>query len=1083
MGLDFDVTEFLENCRATKPPFQCPYDNCRKVYKTYQGILYHFNVHHSGAKGDSAGKRTGKRAADRGSQSPASDYGSSNAREALTYEQAQRIIEVDIDGRLHRINITEPLDIVCFDTKNGINESKIAPVDSRPIVPEVSLPSTPIKSGTKGKGKEGSKRGKGPKGGKKALTPGNKVMPSPAPPVIKLPEPSFRKIEGYDPPDASPRPTAYFRYIEKSPEELDESVEYDMDEEDSAWLELINQKRQNDGLSEVPEDTFEELMDRLEKESYFLGQNSGKDLQPAIDEDAVCCICSDGECQNTNAILFCDMCNLAVHQECYGVPYIPEGQWLCRRCLNSPSSAVDCVLCPNRGGAFKQTDDGRWAHVVCALWIPEVCFANTVFLEPIDCIENIPQARWKLNCYICKQRNVGACIQCHKSNCYVAFHVTCAQQTGLFMKMEAVREGALNVVRKAAYCHTHTPADENGTSLMGVYDDDEDSRSSMKKQSAANETEFKEKIKKARKTLAEKRSAAPVVSIPTIPPERLTKIVAKINFIKRNEFILRLLGYWQLKRQSRNGVPLLRRLQISHASARREESQADDDEQTAKIKEDLSNLHRLRQNLERARLSIELLRKREKIKKEAIKYFDNAADLQMQPFNQFLLNILGDLQAKDHQQLFAFPVDTKEIYDYLSFVKQPMDFSTMRSKIENSSYSSLKQFEADYELILANCQIYNGKATVFYKTAEKLRSYGKGVFKEANLKAARIGYNYKSGLHDPPTSMQEHRTNTITEVQDEEKRLRERLEQLEQDLSHVRQAKSGGSRTKKIKYLCTEMAKVHRELGLLNPTMFHDMDLDELPSNLMVETPTLAPPSVKKSPSPKKSPKKKQSEKLSDSEATDIIGDLTPIKLPTEGRRTMNSVSAAVSSIEEALSPRKSTGDSPKKSSKNSTPTKPKKIETPKKSPANGKISNSSAKKRPMKITSKATCDTSSDEEEKETKSAEISTMADAATCTPSSSLFEKLSKTEVKGVKRKSKGSQSKSKKMLLGDSVPEAVPQSDSFRMYRTSRNSSSEEEAKSESSNNNSETSESDDESGSSSNSSSSGSASDDEDATSS
>ena len=149
--------------------------------------------------------------------------------------------------------------------------------------------------------------------------------------VLKLPEAQYKEIEDYKLPPAPPMPDQYIKFVEKTPEELDKEIEYDMDEEDVEWLKLMNGKRRSDKLGEITEDQFELLMDRLEKESYFHVQSNGLSQYSApVDDDAICCVCMDGEATNTNVILFCDLCNLAVHQECYGVPYIPEGQWLCR---------------------------------------------------------------------------------------------------------------------------------------------------------------------------------------------------------------------------------------------------------------------------------------------------------------------------------------------------------------------------------------------------------------------------------------------------------------------------------------------------------------------------------------------------------------------------------------------------------------------------------------------------------------------------------------------------------------------------------------------------------------------------------
>ena len=45
------------------------------------------------------------------------------------------------------------------------------------------------------------------------------------------------------------------------------------------------------------------------------------------------------------------------------------------------------------GGAMKRTDSGGWAHIVCALYIPEIRFGNVSTMEPI-LLNQVPQDRY-----------------------------------------------------------------------------------------------------------------------------------------------------------------------------------------------------------------------------------------------------------------------------------------------------------------------------------------------------------------------------------------------------------------------------------------------------------------------------------------------------------------------------------------------------------------------------------------------------------------------------------------------------------------------------------------------------------------
>nr|XP_051676642.1 protein AF-10 isoform X39 [Oryctolagus cuniculus] len=127
--------------------------------------------------------------------------------------------------------------------------------------------------------------------------------------------------------------------------------------------------------------------------------------------------------------------------------------------VHSPTgcNSQSCANLKPGARSFFWISHAGWAHVVCALYIPEVQFANVSTMEPIV-LQSVPHDRYNKTCYICDEQGreskaaTGACMTCNKHGCRQAFHVTCAQFAGLLCEEEG--NGADNV-QYCGYCKYH----------------------------------------------------------------------------------------------------------------------------------------------------------------------------------------------------------------------------------------------------------------------------------------------------------------------------------------------------------------------------------------------------------------------------------------------------------------------------------------------------------------------------------------------------------------------------------------------------------------------------------------------------
>ncbi|XP_012295585.2 E3 ubiquitin-protein ligase Jade-2 isoform X4 [Aotus nancymaae] len=429
-----------------------------------------------------------------------------------------------------------------------------------------------------------------------------------------IPEPVVRILPPLEGPPAQASPSST-TLGEGSQPDWPGGSRYDLDEIDAYWLELINSELKEMERPELDELTLERVLEELETLCH---QNMARAIETQeglgieYDEDVVCDVCRSPEGEDGNEMVFCDKCNVCVHQACYGILKVPTGSWLCRTCALGVQPK--CLLCPKRGGALKPTRSGtKWVHVSCALWIPEVSIGCPEKMEPITKISHIPASRWALSCSLCKECT-GTCIQCSMPSCVTAFHVTCAFDHSLEMRTILADN---DEVKFKSFCQEHSDGGPRNEPTS------EPAEPSQAGEDLEKVTLRKQRLQQLEEDFYELVEPAEVA-------ERLDLAEALVDFIYQ---------YWKLKRKANANQPLLT-------------PKTDEVDNLAQQEQDvlyrrLKLFTHLRQDLERVRNLCYMVTRRERTKHAICKLQEQIFHLQMKLIEQDLCRGLST----------SFPID------------------------------------------------------------------------------------------------------------------------------------------------------------------------------------------------------------------------------------------------------------------------------------------------------------------------------------------------------------------------------------------------------------------------------------------
>lgn len=152
---------------------------------------------------------------------------------------------------------------------------------------------------------------------------------------------------------------------------------------------------------------------------------------------------------------------------------------------------------------------------------------------------------------------------------------------------------------------------------------------------------------------------------------------------------------------------------------------------------------------------------------------------------KFCQYVLNELQKPKHNAVafpFLAPVDpvALNIPHYHKIIKQPMDLSTIASKLNHGQYENAKEFEADVRLMFQNCYKFNPRSDPVFEMGEKYE----GVFNSKWAERSRwIEANTPASGRQSPGSSPEPEEEEDEEEVDEEEEEQSQLSKLQQQIA------------------------------------------------------------------------------------------------------------------------------------------------------------------------------------------------------------------------------------------------------------------------------------------------------------